>query len=172
MNRWTQLQWAVRVAMVAGCLTVPSLGLAQARPTLEETREENLRAYIGLLRSDVRAQSVAIISEMMQLNDADDKAFWPVYRAFEADLMKMNDTRIALIKEYADNYGTLTDAVADRLARGALDLEARRTELKTKYYERLRGVVPAKVAARFLQIENQILLLLDLQIAASLPIVE
>ena len=171
MNRWTHMQWAVRVAMAAGCLTIPSLGLAQA-PNLAETREANLRAYIDLLRSDVRAQSAAIVAEMMQLNDADDKAFWPVYRAFEADLSKLNDTRIALIKEYADNYGALTDAVADTLARRALDLETRRTELKAKYYDRLRAVVPAKVAARFIQIENQILLLLDLQIAASLPIVE
>lgn len=171
MNRWTHVQWAVRVAMAAGCLTIPSLGLAQA-PNLEETREANLRAYIELLRTDVRGQSAAIVSEMMQLNDADEKAFWPVYRAFEADLIKLNDTRIALIKEYADNYGALTDAVADTLARRALDLEARRTELKVKYYDRFRAVVPAKVAARFLQIENQILLLLDLQIAASLPIVE
>lgn len=171
MNRWTYMQWAVRVAMVAGCLTIPGIGLAQA-PNLEETREANLRAYIDLLRSDVRGQSAAIVSEMMQLNDADEKAFWPVYRAFEADLIKLNDTRIALIKEYADNYGALTDAVADTLARRALDLESRRTELKAKYYDRFRAVVPAKVAARFLQIENQILLLLDLQIAASLPIVE
>ena len=171
MNRWTHMQWAVRVAIAAGFLTIPSLGRAQA-PNLEETREANLRAYIDLLRSDVRAQSSAIVSEMMQLNDADEKAFWPVYRAFEADLIKLNDTRVALIKEYADNYGTLTDAVADTLARRAIDLESRRTELKSKYYDRLRAVVPAKVAARFLQIENQILLLLDLQIAASLPIVE
>jgi hypothetical protein len=172
MNRWTHLQWAVRVAMAAGFLTIPGLGRAQAPPSLEETREANLRAYVDLLRSDVRAQSTAIISEMMQLNDADEKAFWPVYRAFEADLIKLNDTRVALIKEYADNYGALTDAVADTLARRALDLEGQRTDLKKKYYDRFRAVVPAKVAARFLQIENQILLLLDLQIAASLPIVE
>jgi hypothetical protein len=33
-------------------------------------------------------------------------------------------------------------------------------------------VLPAVTAARFLQVENQILLLLDLQIAASLPIVK
>ena len=171
MNRWTQVQWAVRIAMAAGFLAIPGLGLAQA-PKLEETREANMRAYIELLRSDVRAQSTAIIAEMMQLNDADDKAFWPVYRAFEADLIKINDARVALIKEYADNYGALTDAVADTLARRAIDLESRRTELKAKYYDRLRAVVPAKVAARFIQIENQILLLLDLQIAASLPIVE
>ena len=72
--------------------------------------------------------------------------------------------------EYALGYETLTDATADRLAKGALDLEARRHALKAKYYERFKSVLPPKTAARFLQVENQILLLLDLQIAASLPI--
>jgi hypothetical protein len=171
MNQWTRMQSALRVAAAVGLLAIPSLALAQTA-TAEETREANLRAYIDLLRSDVRAQSVAIIAELMQLNEADDKAFWPVYREFEGDLTKINDARIALIHEYADNYGALTDARADTLAHRALDLEGRRTELKTKYYDRLRMVVSPKVAARFIQIENQILLLLDLQIAASLPIVE
>jgi hypothetical protein len=165
------MQSALRIAVAVGCLVTPSLALAQT-PKADETREANLRAYVDLLRSDVRAQAAAIVSELMQLNEADDKAFWPVYRAFEADLSKLNDARIALIQEYADNYSTLTDARADTLAHRALELEGQRTDLKTKYYDRLRTVVSPKVAARFIQIENQLLLLLDLQIAASLPIVE
>jgi len=82
----------------------------------------------------------------------------------------LNDDRIALIKDYATNYDNLTDASADKLALGALDLESKRHALKAKYYDRFKSALPAKTAARFLQVENQILLLLDLQIAASLPI--
>jgi hypothetical protein len=66
----------------------------------------------------------------------------------------------------------MTDDVADRLARGALDLEGRRHALKMKYYDRFKSALSPKTAARFLQVENQILLLLDLQIAASLPVVQ
>ncbi|HEY7291046.1 MAG TPA: hypothetical protein VH583_14515 [Vicinamibacterales bacterium] len=143
-----------------------------AKPTLEETRETNLAAYAELLRSDLRAQKVAIITDVMQFTDAEDAKFWPVYREYEAELAKVNDDRIALIKDYAANFGNLTDDVADRLAKGALDLEARRNAVKAKYYERLKSVLSAKTAARFLQVENQILLILDLQIAASLPIAQ
>ena len=135
-----------------------------------DTREVNLRAYVELLRSDLRAQKVAVISEVMQFTEAEDAKFWPVYREYETELAKINDDRMALIKEYAMAYETLTDATADRLARRALDLEARRHMLTTTYYERFKSVVPPKTAARFLQVEHQILLLLDLQIAASLPI--
>ena len=66
----------------------------------------------------------------------------------------------------------MTDPIANRLAHAVLDLEARRNALKTKYYERLTAILPARTAARVLQVENQILLLLDLQIAAALPVIE
>jgi hypothetical protein len=62
--------------------------------------------------------------------------------------------------------------IADRLVRGALDLEARRNALKASCYDRLKSAISPKTAARFLQVENQILLLLDLQIAASLPVIK
>jgi hypothetical protein len=135
-----------------------------------DTRETNLRAYVELLRSDLRAQKVAVITEVMEFTEAEDKAFWPVYRDYERDLAAINNDRMAMIKEYAQAFDTLTDAVADRLALRALSLEGRRQTLTATYYDRFKAVLPAKTAARFLQVEHQILLLLDLQIASSLPI--
>jgi hypothetical protein len=159
------------VAIAALCpLLAPVRG--QAPVTAEDTRDRNLRAYTDLLRSDIRAQKVAIIAGIMQFTEEEEDRFWPVYREYEQELARINDDRIALIAEYGASYQQMTDAMADRLARGALELEARRHSLKAKYYDRLATVLPAKSAARFLQVENQILLLLDLQIAASLPIVE
>ena len=123
-----------------------------------------------MLRSDLRAQKVAVISEVMEFTEAEDAKFWPVYRQYEAELAKINDDRMALIKEYSGSYDALTDATADRLALRALDLESRRQTLTKTYYDRFKSVVSPKTAARFIQVEHQILLLLDLQIAASLPI--
>jgi len=161
-------------ALVLALCLAPGAVSAQAAkpPTQNETRETNLRAYVELMRSDIRARKVGIITEVMQFTDAEDAKFWPVYREYEAELAKINDDRFALIKEYAVTYDKMTDAVADRLAHGALDLETRRTALKAKYYDRFKSVMSARTAARFLQVENQILLLLDLQIAASLPIAQ
>jgi hypothetical protein len=138
----------------------------------DDTRDANLRAYIELLRSDLRTQKVAIITEVMAFNEEEDAKFWPIYREYETELAKINDDRIKGITEYADNFDNITDELADRLVRGALSLEERRHALKAQTYERLKSALPSKTAARFLQVENQILLLLDLQIASSLPIVK
>ena len=171
----------IRIALVktgtaltlAMCLC-PRLVLAQGTKlaTPDDTREANLRAYVELLRSDIRSQKVAIITELMDFTEADDAKFWPVYREYETELTKINDDRLALINEYAANYQTLTDDAADRLARGALDVEGRRHALRVRYYDRFKSVLSPKAAARFLQVENQMLLILDLQITASLPIVQ
>jgi hypothetical protein len=169
----TALLKAGTALTLALCLS-PRLVLAQATrvATPDDTREANLRAYVELLRSDLRSQRIAIITELMQFTEAEDTKFWPVYREYETELAKVNDERMALIKEYAANYEKLTDEVADRLARGALDVEGRRNGLKARYYDRFKSALSPKAAARFLQIENQMLLILDLQIAASLPIVQ
>lgn len=162
------------VAAVIALFALPGLASAQApKPAApDDSRDLNLRAYSELLRSDIRSQKIAIITEVMEFTEAEDAKFWPVYREYEAELAKINDDRIALIKEYAKSYEAITDAVADRLALGALDLEGRRHTLKMKYYDKFKAALSAKTAAKFLQVENQILLLLDLQIAASLPTVQ
>lgn len=172
MTRLVSLRTIVLCAL-ALC-AAPSLASAQgaAAITPNDTREENLHAYTELLRSDLRSQKVAIITEVMQFTEDEDTKFWPVYREYEVELAKLNDQRLALIKDYAANYGTVTDGVADRLAHGALDLEGQRHALKVKYYDRFKSALSPKTAVRFLQVENQILLLLDLQIAASLPLVQ
>ena len=137
-----------------------------------DSRDLNLRAYVELLRSDVRSQKVAILTEMMAFTEADDAAFWPIYRQYDVELSAINDDRVKLIADYAKNYAALSNESADRIARGALDLEGRRHALKLKYYDRVKTALSAKQAARFLQIENQLLMLIDLQIAALLPVVE
>ena len=108
----------------------------------------------------------------MAFTEAEDKAFWPIYREYDAELGALNDEKLKGIQEFADNYATLTDAMADSLATRALDLETRRTALKQKYHARIKSELSPRIAARFLQIESQILLLIDLQIVAALPIIQ
>ena len=164
-----QLRHGLFLAMLAATTGVSA---QQATPTAADTKDANLAAYVELLRSDVRAQKVAFITELMEFSEADDKAFWPIYRAYDTELAAINDARVAGIEEYARSYGKVDDALADKLATMALELEGRRTALKQKYYARFKTAMSATTAARFLQLENQLLLIVDLQIASSLPIVK
>ena len=165
------------MAVTLVLLMVGPAALVQAQapsssPSARETKTLNLSAYAELLRSDVRALKVAIITEVMGFTEAEDKAFWPIYREYDLEMAKLGDERVAMIAEYASNYSKLTDPMAETLASKALDLEARRQAVKAKCYDRLRVALSPRTALRFLQVEHQLLLVIDLQISASLPIVQ
>jgi hypothetical protein len=141
-------------------------------PDERDTKSLNLTAYAELLRSDVRAQKVAILTEVMGFTEAEDKAFWPIHREYESEMAALGDERVALIAEYARSYSTMTDAVAQTLGTRALDLEAKRHAVKAKYYGRFNTALSPRTSLRFLQVEQQLQLLIDLQISAALPIVK
>jgi outer membrane murein-binding lipoprotein Lpp len=159
------------VLILAGTL-MPRGALAQVLESKSETQEQNLSADIALLRSDVRADKTKIMAAMMQLDDKDAAVFWPIYRDYESDLAKLYDERVAGILDYTDHYLQMTDVKADDLATRALQWEDQRTDLKKKYYGRFKTALSPIKAARFLQVENQLLMLVDLQVASSLPIIE
>ena len=158
--------------IIAALSLIVMTGLAGHGQALQpsDTQVRNFQAYAQLLRSDVRAQKVAIITEVMDFTEAEDAAFWPIYRECDAEMSKLGDERAGLIAEYATNYSTLTDAVADKLAARAIDLEGRRQAAKAKCYDRVKKALSPRTALRFLQVEHQLQLLIDLQISASLPI--
>jgi predicted GH43/DUF377 family glycosyl hydrolase len=148
-----------------------SLG-AQA-PVPADQRQDtslNLSAYAELLRQDVRTMKVAIITEVVGFTEEEDRAFWPIYREYDLEMSKLADERVRLIRDYADNFAAITDERAASLAATALDLEARRNAAKAKCYERVKTALSPRTALRFLQVEHQLQLLIDLQIAAALPV--
>jgi hypothetical protein len=151
---------------------VAATAFAQDAPSAADTKEANLKAYVELLRKDLKKDKVAILTELMQLSPEESAKFWPVYNEYDKALTKLADERISFIRMYAENLGSLTDAKAMQIATGLLDLEGRRNQLKKEYLQRMSQTVSVKQAVRFVQIENQIEKLVDLQIAASLPIVE
>jgi hypothetical protein len=145
---------------------------ANSKAADEKPEEQNLETYMSLLRQDVRTQKVAIISQMMNFTPEDASKFWPIYSEYSKELRQIGDEKIAGIKQFAAAWPNMSDVQIDEIAGKALDLEARTTELKKKYYTRFKQHVSTKAAGKFLQIENQLLGLMNLQVAASLPIVE
>ena len=123
------------------------------------------------MRKDVRSQKSAIMDTVMQLDLDQAAKFWPIYRDYDAELKKLNDLRVANIKEYARSYNNLSDAKADELIQNAISCQKQRMDLLAKYYDRVKESLGAVTAARFAQVEQQLLLIIDLQIDSSLPIV-
>jgi hypothetical protein len=150
--------------------STPSAGQPSSELSPAATRDLNMHAYAELLRSDIRTQKVAIITEVVGFTEEEDKAFWPLYREYDAEMSKLGDQRVSNIEDYAAHFSNLTDEAADRIARQALELESQRQAVKAKYYDRFAKALSPRTALRVMQVEQQLLLLIDLQIVSSLPI--
>ena len=95
-------------------LSVPSLhaqaaSSEQASTVSSMDNEALIDQSVALLRQDLRSGKKQAIAASLQLRDAQATKFWPVYDQYSAELSKLGDQRYALIKEYANGFGTLTD---------------------------------------------------------------
>jgi hypothetical protein len=175
-------KWAAIWLAMAACLFLANGAQAQdnaqqkppaAKSTKDvatDTREKNVQEYIELLRSNVRQNKAEIMGAVMQLSAADAAKFWPIYADYTEELTKVNDLRVANMEEYASTYNDLTDQKADELVQNAMQYQKQRAELLSKYYDRMKQALGGVTAARFLLVESQLLLIIDLQIASSLPL--
>lgn len=170
------LNWVISVIIFSGLVApLTASGQSPAAPAnshpASSNEKLNIDAYIKLLRSDVRKDKSQIIGQVMQFDTDQSAIFWPIYKDFQGELTQNGDQVVALVTKYAENYDNMTDAVADQLATKLLDIEQQRNALKRKYYERFKTALDAITAARFLQVENQIEKVIDLQIASRLPVI-
>jgi hypothetical protein len=133
---------------------------------------QDVNSYIEMLRSDVKAQKKEIITEAMQFTDQEAEAFWPIYREYEFKMDKLADKRVANIKDFAANFETMTDEKADELIETAFDYQEERLKLEKDLYNKVKDKLGAAKAAKLIQIEHQMLLLIDLKINSELPLIE
>ena len=115
---------------------------------------------------------MAIITEVMQFSDEDAAIFWPVFREYDVKLAALGDMRVKMIKEYAAAYGSITDEQARGLADQYFAWSWKRTDLRKEYYNKVQSALSSTVAAKFIQLEHQIGLLIDLQVASELPLIQ
>lgn len=166
--------WTLVVALLvctSGALAQDDAQTGKQAAASLSSDPQNIQAYIDLLRADVRQQKAEMVGAVMQLSAADAAKFWPIYEQYDVELAKLNDQRVANIEEYARAYNQMTDEKADELIQKALSYRKQRSELLAKYYELVKGSLGGITAARFIQVEDQLLLVIDLQIDSSLPVV-
>jgi hypothetical protein len=138
------------------------------QPTQQTATETNMQ----ILRDKVRADKKALVAANLSLTDEQSAKFWPIYDEYQTDLQGLNQRLMSMIDTYAQNYGSMSDAMAKQLIDDSVSLAEDRAAMQKKYAKRLDGVIPAVEAARYLQIENKIRALVNYELASNIPLVE
>lgn len=162
---------------IVSALVVGTIGLmavagayAQTKPA-GDAKTVDTDKLIELMRKDVRAGKADIIGKTMQLDATQAAAFWPVYKAYEAERQALGDLRLNVIQDLAEHFDTLNDAKAKGLLDRSFAIEDQRLALEKKYRDEFLKVLPAKVVARFFQVESRLNNLINLEISSQIPLV-
>jgi hypothetical protein len=160
------------VALVLVCICFLTAPASHAQAAASKDTQTVSEQDVKLLRQDVRSQKKQLIAANLTLTDAESTKFWPVYDQFSAEMTTLGDQKLALIKEYAQNFGSLTDAQAQSLLNRSLALDEAATQLRIKYVPIINKVLPGTKTATFFQMERRISTLIDLQVASQIPLVQ
>jgi hypothetical protein len=143
------------------CLAA-SVAVAQDKPA------DNME----VLREKLRADKKAVVAEVLQLTEGEAKEFWPVYNAYQSDMVSHYDRLLKLIESYAQSYETMTDATATSLLKQYLNLERDHVAILTSYLPRFQKVLPPKKVTKLYQVENKARALVNYELARGIPIVK
>ena len=135
--------------------------------------EAQVNRYVEMLRQDIRDQKEEIIREALQFKEGEGKIaadFWNVYCEYQKGLAKITDSRIAMIKEYAAEYGAMTQKKAKAFGKKALGIEKDYLKLREKYFDRFAKALGPSGAIRFFQIETVLNNIINLKISTELPL--
>lgn len=169
----TTLAQAVAVAGVWLACTMGTGAQTAAPPTASDKNPHVIGDQdVALLRKDLRSQKKQLIAQNLKLTDAEATKFWPIYDQYVAELTKINDKKYATIQEYADHFGTLSDAQAESLIKNWLDVDIAAAQLRAKYLPIVSKAIGGRQAATFAQIDRRIAAMVDLQLGSKIPLVQ
>jgi hypothetical protein len=128
-------------AVAAAIVTLASNTRASAQDPADED--------IKLFRKDLRSLRKQIIAANMDLSDQEAEQFWPLFERYTQELAAKQDVKYALLKEYAENYTTMTDEQAEKYVRGRADVDEAILQVRLKYFPLFRKVLSGKSSACF-----------------------
>ena len=133
---------------------------------------QSIDDYLEVVRDVLNAEKKVIVAEAMQLSETEGMPFWEMYNEYNAELYKVHSKRVNIIKDFAANYGSMTDTKADELWNNTMAYQSELLKLNKTYYKKFKKVLPAGKAALYFQVENKIAALINAQLAAEIPLVE
>jgi hypothetical protein len=127
---------------------------------------------MDVLREKIRADKKLVVAAALELTEPEAKGFWPVYAAYQSDMITYYDRVTKLIEDYAKAHQTMNDEAATQLLGEFLSLQTDHAALLNRYAPRFQRVLPPRKVARFYQVENKIRAMLDYQLARDIPLIK
>ena len=135
-----------------------------------QTTSANLNDDVQQLIAQVQSDKAAVVIRSLQLTDAETRAFTPVYDEYQAERKKLAERRINTLNKFAANYGSMTDDAAEDILKEWFKIKEDDVDLFKKYAKRFERVIPATKVLRFVQVENKLDNVIELEATRVVPL--
>ena len=146
--------------LLAGFVAVPY------GPAAAQTDED----AIAVVRSIIKADRQAVVTQALQLTENESQAFWPLYHQYRAEMDKVGDGLMKLVQEYAGAYPNVPEERAEQMLKDLTELEKKKVTTRASFLKKFGKVIPAAKNVRFAQVENRLDLALQLKLASEIPL--
>jgi hypothetical protein len=128
------------------------------------------RSGAEITRADVRSGREALALVIVQPMEDQQRSFLYVYRTYMKKVQGLNDRIEKLIDEYVTSEASLSDDQAVRMTKAAAEIDADRVKALATMIYSLRGDLTGKQMARLMQGELKMNAVVDLALAALIPV--
>jgi len=158
------------ISVVTLAITLATVGLGVA---VQDAQQPQItpEQFFELLRQDIEKDRVTLMGAAMGFNSEQAATFWPIYEEYQVEFKQLGDREVTVILDYARNYQSMTDEKARELATEALSIDEQQVALLRHYFERVDESLGAIIATRFMQVENQLNNLIQVQLASEIPLI-
>jgi len=172
MNRSFAVALVLGSSIFVGAQTfAQNSGPQTAQPVASRSGGASIDEEIAMLRSDLRSNRKQVVAANMKLTDVEAEKFWPTYEQYVNELVAINNAKYAIIKEYLQNTN-MTEEQADGLSKRWIEVDEQVVQLRLKYIPIFRRSLSAKGTAMFFQIDRRVQMMIDLQLASSIPLIQ
>lgn len=133
--------------------------------TAQSTHDEQ-QQLIARIQTDKHA----IVLKTLALDDAEARSFTPIYDKYQFERKQLFDRAADLLGLYASSYESMTDDAAREILKDWFSLQDDEVALTRKYAKQLEKVLPPAKVIRFVQVENRVDMLLQLNAVTNIPL--
>jgi ribosome-binding ATPase YchF (GTP1/OBG family) len=152
--------------ILIACAALAAFGAAEV--TVAQTT--SLRTDTELLISQIQTDKRAIVLSTLGLTDAQVGVFTPIYDEYQGEMKGVMTRGSDVINKFAANYGSMTDDAAKDIMKDFFKVRDERNALVKKYAKKMQAKLPATKVLQWVQVENKLNALLDVEAAATIPI--
>ena len=132
---------------------------------------QNYADIHALLDIDLRIEKDAIVMAALELDSAQRAVFMPIYDIYTVALKAHWTKHAALIDDYAQAKETIDDSEAKAFMKRLTDLEREFITIRDGHAKQVAKVLPATIAARWVQVERRLNQLFELQVVNEMPLI-